>query len=581
MRSTLSKKILLMASVVILSACGGGSDTATTAPADPKMALLQLYAENPDLALQIAPLTHSELQPTSASLQQSPLSSRALISSIVTQDDCPGLAVNQSIADLQTNYEGQFCQIKGSVSLQSQQCQSNIAYINQQAGAGYFNLSAKPILNNPLGVTGISFEPVTYTTHVDLPLGRRDFNVSGGLIFPQGITGDQIKGVVTYFHGTTFNKCLVGSNYSQNGETRLLAEVFASQGYIVVVPDYIGQGQDWPNVHPYVLYPKVSAKTAVDMLTAVVPKIQKAYQLSPSQKLKLFSAGYSEGGAYSLWFSSFLNDQPETLDPLYELKHSVGMEGAYVTSTVTKGYLFDDVAQSGSNVYNIQTQVLTNLVKPLLSADAFLSYATYQLAGVVKSVFNMDFYSLQFACLQSVPPEYCNSIRYANIAEAFARKDANAATPILASALGKSANGATYPTYKDIVYSYKNSVNSLVSSALLGASGQADLDAALRNADVNLSALPDAAVSIISLNKDSVVTPNNFTTLQAKYPDKIKNAYLIPANKLQVVSPVTNRTVVKITDNSKVVIPPEYVDVDHMHALVYEFLYALNIFNQF
>jgi len=85
----------------------------------------------------------------------------------------------------------------------------------------------------------------------------------------------------------------------------------------------------------------------------------------PINNLNLFTVGYSEGGAYSLWFNTYTqNTNPAPITPLntfYTLKHSVGLEGAYNTSAVTADFLFDDVDLSNGNDYNIQTQSLTNL----------------------------------------------------------------------------------------------------------------------------------------------------------------------------------------------------------------------------
>ena len=534
----------------LLSGC---VSSAAPVPLDVPTAILQAHVDNPELATQLVPGFHLNPFVRRTAAPVAPASTSILL----------------PVADLETAYETSFCQLNDArgVTMQSPQCLANIAYIRLQSGTGWFDLAAKPVLNNPVGVTGVLFQPVNYSTKVMLPQGEATFAVSGGLMLPQGISGAKLKGVVTYFHGTTFDKAMVGSNYDGSGETRLLAEVFASQGYVVVIPDYVGQGADWQNVHPYVLYPQVSAKTAVDMLAAVAPTIRAQYPLDAGAQLKLFSAGYSEGGAYSLWLSIFLNQQPATLDPLYRMTHSVGMEGAYSTSTVTKGFLFDDVAQLWINPYNIQTQAITNLVKPLLSADAFLSYATYQLNGDVASVFHPDFYALR--CTSPLPQTACNvGGQNVEMAAAFARASTNVAAPVLSSALRKSANGATYPG--DLLLSSKNGIASLVSPAILGASGQAQLDAALRAADVNLAGLPDQAVSIITLDQDSVVTPNNYQTLLAAYPTKIRRAHSIPASKIQVVSPFSYY--VQKT--------PYYVDVDHMQGLAYEFLYALHIFNQ-
>lgn len=547
---------IMVAVISLLPACG--SDQQQTAGSTDALALAMLA--NPDLATQLMPTFH--LDPLDNA--PSPVPTKAA----ATKPWVPEGPLTVSVADLQTSFEIKFCQLNSQkqVTLQSPQCQANINFIKQQSGTGYFDLTRKPILNNPLGVTGVLFQTLQYPTQVTLPQGPRSFNVSGGLMLPQGVTGDKLKGVVVYFHGTTFDKSVVGSNYSTNGETRLNAQVFASQGYIVLLPDYVGQGKDQQSVHPYVLYPQVSAKTAVDMLASAAPLIKSRYNLSDSSILKLFSAGYSEGGAYSLWFNTYLRQNPGTLNSLYQLTHSVGMEGAYSTSKVTKGFLFDDVTVGGSNPYNIQNQVVTNLVKPLLSADAFLSYATYQLNGDMPTVFNPDFYNLK--CLV-LPDLSCKTNgQQLPIDQAFLQPG-NVALPLLSSSLKQTSNGHTYPA--DLALAVKNSVYALVSTNFVSSAAQAQLDAALRAADVDLSQMPDNSVSIISLSHDSVVTPNNYTTLLAAYPSKIRYAYLLPENQLQVVSPFSY-----IIGKS-----PLYVSADHMQALAYEFLYTLNIFNQY
>jgi hypothetical protein len=557
MRAKLTGISIVTFAIFFLTGCGGGDGNSTASNTPEWMACSadSVASSSPVLLKQIqashiAPIHH---------LNQLSISTA----------DTSGI-VTASAADLQSNYNTKFCQLNSTygVTLQSPECIANIDFIKGQTGTGNFNLSANPIGDNPLGVNGILFKPIRYTTKVSLPDGMQSFNVSGGLILPTGISGNQIKGVVTYFHATALNKCKVGSDYKTNGETQLVAEVFASQGYVVVIPDYIGQGVDWKNVHPYVLYPEVSAKTAIDMLTAVAPEIRAHYKLQAGTTLKLFSAGYSEGGAYSLWFPSYLKSNPSQLNSLYQFKHAMGMEGAYNTSNVTSGFLFEDVTKEAGNAYKIQNQFITNAAKALLSADAFLSYATYQLNGIMNSVFNMSFYNLDCpAELQS----FCNiNGQRVNMTEAFAQRDTNVAVPVFLSALGKTSNGYTYAS-EEIIFSDKNSAYALISPTLFN-EGWALLQTVLQAANVNLSNLANAAVSIVSLDKDSVVTPNNYDALVSSYPTKIRDAYKIPSESIKVVSPLSY-----LGEDKK----PDYVPVDHLQGLVYEFLYALNTFNQF
>lgn len=341
----------------------------------------------------------------------------------------PGTTQTIPVATLQSNYETLFGGLSAQlgVTLSTRQNVDKINYLKGQAAAGYFDLLANPIQNNPLGVTAVSFQPVNYQTTVDLPTGTQSFQVSGGLLAPQGIDKTKLKGVVVYFHGTTFDKSTVPSNYSV--EAQLCASLFASQGYIVVAPDYIGQGVDWRNVHPYVLYPQVSAKTAVDMLAAVKPLISSQYQLTADDPaLKLFSVGYSEGGAYSLWFNSVISGTPGVLDPLYALTHSVGLEGAYNTSNVVKNFLFSDVGKGASNPYNIQSLALTNFVKPLLTADALLSFGTYGMNGDYGKVFNTDYFQLNASPPISQSLSNLNGKRV-NVAQAFAQPNVSCGVP--------------------------------------------------------------------------------------------------------------------------------------------------------
>jgi hypothetical protein len=409
---------------------------------------------------------------------------------------------------------------------------------------------------------------VDYSTTVPLPAGEQTFLVSGALLIPEGLPAEDLQGVIVYFHGTTFSKDAVPSNPA-NGEMHLNAQVFASQGYIVVMPDYVGQGADWANVHPYVLYPEVSAQTAVDMLSAVKSTIQDKFGPAVLETVPLFSAGYSEGGAYSLWFNAYIKENPSVLDPFYVLTHSVGMEGAYSTSQVIYNYLFDDVDVSGDNTYNSQSQVLVNIVKPILSADAFLSYATYTLGADYTDTFNADFYAMKATL--PVPQSVCNvNGVQLTIDQAFALEDTNIATEILSSALGKRGNDARYPGPVDILTSTENSVNPLVSAEILTASFQQQLQGVLRAADVDLSAVDSDGVSIITLDQDSVVSPNNFDVLLAAYPDKIRNAIVVNHEKLLVTSAF-----------SGIAGEPIWIPIDHLGAPAFEFLYALHIFNQF
>lgn len=556
----LGRTMGVVALSLILTGCGSSQQDfvvsqATSSPALTDQQIVdQAAVDDADTALTIVPLDHLD-----------PLTAFSGISG-QTIGQPTLMTIDQLEADYETIF-GSLSQTLG-VTLSTQEVVENIEYIRLQPETGYFNLLEQPIKNNPFGIEAVSFRNVAYSTTVPLPGGDQTFQVSGALLIPEGLPAEDLQGVIVYFHGTTFAKNAVPSNPA-NGEMNLNAQVFASQGYVVVMPDYVGQGADWASVHPYVLYPQVSAQTAVDMLSAVKATIEDEFGPSALDTVQLFSAGYSEGGAYSLWFNAYLKENPSVLDPFYVLTHSVGMEGAYSTSQVIYDYLFDNVEVSTDNIYEAQSQSLVNIVKPLLSADAFLSYAAYSLDSNFTDTFNQDFFNMKATL--PVPQSLCNvNGRQLTIAQAFALEATNISSEVLSSALGKRGNGAKYPGVADILTSSENSVNPLVSALVLTPAFQVPLRQAMEAADVDLSAVDNDGVSIITLDQDSVVSPNNFDVLLAAYPDKIRNAVEVNHERLRTTSAFSGE-----------VGKPVWEPIDHLGGPIFEFLYALHIFNQF
>ncbi len=178
---------------------------------------------------------------------------------------------------------------------------------------------------------------------------------SGLIITPNMKQGQKIKGVVVYFHPTTVGKNQVPSclgapvaglpTISKNipeycnittidntgaATFASLAFIYAANGYVVVAPDYVGQGSDAYNVHPYVAYPEVNVLSAVNMLPATRQILSTDYGISESQVLPLFVTGYSEGGGYALKASQMIqSDSNFTTKYGLSLKMTSPQEGAY------------------------------------------------------------------------------------------------------------------------------------------------------------------------------------------------------------------------------------------------------------
>jgi predicted esterase len=117
---------------------------------------------------------------------------------------------------------------------------------------------------------------------------------SGALMVPTGSAAScqGPRPLVVYAHGTNTSKTFNMAALTGNSEALLMASVFASQGYIVVAPNYVGYDTSTLSYHPY-LNGDQQSKDMIDSLAAA----RSAYTTaSTSESGKLFVTGYSQGG---------------------------------------------------------------------------------------------------------------------------------------------------------------------------------------------------------------------------------------------------------------------------------------------
>ena len=122
---------------------------------------------------------------------------------------------------------------------------------------------------------------------------------SAALMVPLG--GDPhcrgTRPMLLYAHGTTTDRAFDMTNLQDdpNGEALVLAALFASQGYIVVAPDYAGYGISTLPYHPYLIAEQQS-KDMIDALTAARSALPTAAAPVTTDGGRLFITGYSQGG---------------------------------------------------------------------------------------------------------------------------------------------------------------------------------------------------------------------------------------------------------------------------------------------
>lgn len=135
-------------------------------------------------------------------------------------------------------------------------------------------------------LSALGFYKVNYETRN--VTGQR-VSASGMLIVPK-LTLRKEFGLVVYHHGTTTKKTEVPSNPTFR-ETLLCAAIFASGGYLVLAPDYLGLG-DSPGLHPF-LHAETQASASADLVEEGRKLIARLGLRLTGQ---LFLTGYSQGG---------------------------------------------------------------------------------------------------------------------------------------------------------------------------------------------------------------------------------------------------------------------------------------------
>jgi len=133
---------------------------------------------------------------------------------------------------------------------------------------------------------GVKVHSLTYKTQ--MPDGTA-VTASGAILVPDA--PDALP-MVSQQHGTILDDAQAPSNYGPGSDAYEAATVFASVGYIMVCPDYIGYGASKNVPHPYE-HRQTLAQASLDMLRA-------AREFCEDNNIKwdnrVYLTGYSQGG---------------------------------------------------------------------------------------------------------------------------------------------------------------------------------------------------------------------------------------------------------------------------------------------
>lgn len=203
------------------------------------------------------------------------------------------------------------------------------AQFNQRMNAMYGSAGLAPLSSS------LNLYKVTYRSR---DVNGRNAILSGLVAVPsQGAP----NGLIVFNHGTMISNKTVPSAYrgeAKAGETQNAILAFASGGYAVAMPDYIGQGDHKANAHPYPAS-VTNARAGMDLIKSAraVARRNNA-EIGP----QLFVTGYSEGGGVAMAQTRLLE---ESGDAAYRVTAAAPLAGPYDLSGTT----IDFMAQRGTD----------------------------------------------------------------------------------------------------------------------------------------------------------------------------------------------------------------------------------------
>ncbi len=164
--------------------------------------------------------------------------------------------------------------------------------------------------------------------------GNGNPTTASGVVFLPAVQTETQMPVFSYLHGTITADFEAPSNLI--GLESAIGWIMAMDGYISVLPDYLGLG-DGPGIHPY-SHAESEASASIDMLKAAT-----LYCSGPSVFAKsngeLYLSGYSQGAHAALATQRELEKHPL---PNLTLQKTVAGSGAYSLSFIQKNFIFNN-----------------------------------------------------------------------------------------------------------------------------------------------------------------------------------------------------------------------------------------------
>lgn len=215
-------------------------------------------------------------------------------------------------------------------------------------------------------------------------------NASGVMLVPAGSCANGSYPLVAYAKGTDVQMPRTLANPA-DGETFLLAAMYAAQGYAVVATDYLGFARSTYSYHPY-LHADSEASAVIDSIRAARAAAQP---LGAALSGKVMLTGYSQGGHSSMAAHRAIERDNAGEINVVAGAHLAGpynLSGSFKLTNAIAGYQFfvpylvTAWQKVYGNVYSNVTQAFkapySNYIETLLPSPT-LTYTTLVTSGTL------------------------------------------------------------------------------------------------------------------------------------------------------------------------------------------------------
>ena len=188
-----------------------------------------------------------------------------------------------------------------------------------------------------------SYIPVFYkVTYNSTDAAGNPQKLTGLMVIPASVSGKASVPILSMQHPTQVERKYSPSKRSikDNEFTCVVAGIISMTGYVVVVADYPGLGDNY-DVHPYCH--KSLSHSVVDLIRVASESKDEMEQLNVEWNGKLVLMGYSEGG-----YATMVSAQKLQEDGIFEVGAVAPLDGPYSLSVTMKNVMLTADASYGA-----------------------------------------------------------------------------------------------------------------------------------------------------------------------------------------------------------------------------------------